>query len=69
MVDAFDRGEFVAGYLAEVEEHLENANAQLLKLEAAIAKREPQLRMIRELFRALHTIKGLSAMVDVEPVV
>lgn len=69
MTDAFNRGEFVAGYLAEVEEHLENANAQLLKLEAAVVKREPQLRMIRELFRALHTIKGLSAMVDVEPVV
>jgi len=69
MTEAFDRSEFIAGYLAEVDEHLENANAQLLKLETAIAKREPQLRMIRELFRALHTIKGLSAMVSVEPVV
>lgn len=69
MTDAFDRGEFVAGYLAEVEEHLSNADAQLLKLEQAAATGAPQLRMVRELFRALHTIKGLSAMVGVEPVV
>jgi two-component system chemotaxis sensor kinase CheA len=69
MTDAFDRGEFVAGYLAEVEEHLANADAQLLKLEQAAASGAPQLRMLRELFRALHTIKGLSAMVGVEPVV
>ncbi|HEY6880207.1 MAG TPA: ATP-binding protein, partial [Polyangiales bacterium] len=69
MTDAFDRGEFVAGYLAEVEEHLANADDQLLKLERAAAAGAPQLRMLRELFRALHTIKGLSAMVGVEPVV
>jgi two-component system, chemotaxis family, sensor kinase CheA len=69
MAEAFDRTEFISGYLAEVEEHLENANAQLLKLEQAVIKGEPQLRMTRELFRALHTIKGLSAMVGVEPVV
>ncbi|MDB4977106.1 MAG: cheA5 [Myxococcaceae bacterium] len=69
MAESFDRSEFIAGYLDEVEEHLAHANAQLLKLEAATAKGAPQLRMIRELFRALHTIKGLSAMVNVEPVV
>ncbi|MET0285638.1 MAG: chemotaxis protein CheW [Polyangiales bacterium] len=69
MTDAFDRGEFVAGYLAEVEEHLANADGQLLKLERAANSGAPQLRMLRELFRALHTIKGLSAMVGVEPVV
>ncbi len=69
MTDAFDRSEFVAGYLAEVEEHLANADSQLLKLEQAAAAGAPQLRMLRELFRALHTIKGLSAMVGVEPVV
>jgi two-component system chemotaxis sensor kinase CheA len=69
VTDAFDRGEFVAGYLAEVEEHLANADSQLLKLERAASAGAPQLRMLRELFRALHTIKGLSAMVGVEPVV
>ncbi|MET0343601.1 MAG: chemotaxis protein CheW [Polyangiales bacterium] len=65
----FDRGEFVTGYLAEAEEHLSAANAQLLKLEAALVSGDSQLRMIRELFRALHTVKGLSAMVGVEPIV
>jgi two-component system chemotaxis sensor kinase CheA len=69
MTDAFDRGEFIAGYLAEVEEHLAHADDQLLKLEKAVAADAPQLRMLRELFRALHTIKGLSAMVGVQPVV
>jgi two-component system chemotaxis sensor kinase CheA len=69
MAETFDRREFIAGYLAEVEEHLANANAQLMKLEQAVARSEPQLRMTRELFRALHTIKGLSAMVSVEPIV
>jgi two-component system, chemotaxis family, sensor kinase CheA len=69
MANTFDRSAFVAGYLAEVEEHLEHASAQLLKIDVALREGQPQLRMIRELFRALHTIKGLSAMVDVEPVV
>jgi two-component system, chemotaxis family, sensor kinase CheA len=69
MSDAFDRNEFIAGYLSEVEEHLGNADDQLVKLEAAVTNDTPQLRMVRELFRALHTIKGLSAMVGVEPVV
>lgn len=69
MANTFDRSEFVSGYLAEVEEHIEHASAQLLQIDAALRDGKPQLRMIRELFRALHTIKGLSAMVDVEPVV
>ena len=67
--EVFDRAEFVTGYLAEVEEHLQNANAQLLRLEAALSRGESQLRMVRELFRALHTVKGLSAMVGIEPIV
>ena len=69
MADTFDRSEFISGYLAEVEEHLEAARTQLMKLEKAVSRSEPQLRMVRELFRALHTVKGLSAMVGVEPIV
>jgi two-component system chemotaxis sensor kinase CheA len=69
MSDLFDRKEFVAGYLVEVEEHLGAANAQLLAIEANIQKKEPYQRRVREVFRALHTLKGLSAMVGVEPVV
>ncbi|MDQ3032291.1 MAG: chemotaxis protein CheA [Myxococcota bacterium] len=64
-----DLSEFLDAYLGEVDEHLATSNAQLLALEAAIRAGEPTLRSVRELFRALHTIKGLSAMVGVEPVV
>jgi two-component system chemotaxis sensor kinase CheA len=69
MVDSFNREEFLAGYLAEAEEHLQSAGKHLLQLEAALARGEAQPRVVRELFRSLHTLKGLSAMVGLEPVV
>ena len=69
MSDVLDRKEFVAGYLAEVDEHLRSANGHLLEIEASLQKHEPHQRRVRELFRSLHTLKGLSAMVGVEPVV
>ncbi|MBF5045271.1 chemotaxis protein CheA [Aggregicoccus sp. 17bor-14] len=61
--------DFLPPYLAEVEELLGLAHTQLLTLETAARGGAPQPRAVRELFRVLHTIKGLSAMVDVEPVV
>lgn len=61
--------EFLSAYLVEVEEHLAAANTHLLATEVALRKGEANLRGVRETFRALHTIKGLSAMVGVEPVV
>lgn len=64
-----DREAFVEGYLAEVEDHLTASGKNLLALEAALGRGETHPRGVRELFRALHTIKGLSAMVGVEPVV
>jgi two-component system chemotaxis sensor kinase CheA len=64
-----DRDAFLGGYLAEVEEHLVGCERQLLAAEAALQRGEPQPRAVRELYRSLHTIKGLSAMVGVEPVV
>ncbi|HWO09511.1 MAG TPA: Hpt domain-containing protein, partial [Polyangiaceae bacterium] len=69
MSEGLDRREFIAGYLVEVDEHLRSANAQLLAIEASLQQNEPHQRRVRELFRALHTLKGLSAMVGVEPVV
>ena len=69
MSDPLDRKRFVSGYLIEAEEHLRLTNGHLLAAEAALLKREPQARLVRELFRSLHTLKGLSAMVGVEPVV
>jgi two-component system, chemotaxis family, sensor kinase CheA len=67
MSEGFDREEFVTGYLGEAEEHLQAAGSCLLRLEAAPGESQP--RQIRELFRSLHTLKGLSAMVGVEPIV
>ncbi|WP_437959850.1 chemotaxis protein CheW [Sorangium sp. So ce119] len=69
MSDALDVNEFVAGYLVEVEEHLSASTANLLAAEAAVRTGESNPKAIRELFRSLHTIKGLSAMVGVEPIV
>ncbi|MDY7230006.1 chemotaxis protein CheA [Hyalangium rubrum] len=64
-----DLGDFLPAYLTEVEELLGAANAHLLALETVIRQGQASPRIARELFRALHTIKGLSAMVDVEPIV
>jgi two-component system, chemotaxis family, sensor kinase CheA len=64
-----ERKEFVAGYLVEAEEHLRAANGNLLAVEAKLAANEPHPRLVRELFRSLHTLKGLSAMVGVDAVV
>ncbi|HEX3343738.1 MAG TPA: ATP-binding protein, partial [Polyangiaceae bacterium] len=64
-----DLAEFLAAYVAEVDEQLANARAKLLVIEAAARKGERQPREVRDLFRAMHTIKGLSSMVGVEPVV
>ncbi|WP_441287361.1 chemotaxis protein CheA [Sorangium sp. KYC3313] len=69
MGGALDVNEFVAGYLVEVEEHLSASMANLLATEAALRAGESSPKAIRELFRSLHTIKGLSAMVGVEPIV
>lgn len=61
--------EFVSAYVAEAEEHLVVANTHLLAIEVALRAGEANLRGVREVFRSLHTVKGLSAMVGVEPIV
>src|SRR5262249_19658953 len=48
---------------------LTSASANLLTVEAALSKGEASPRAVRELFRSMHTIKGLSGMVGVEPIV
>jgi two-component system chemotaxis sensor kinase CheA len=62
-------GEFLSAYLAEVDEHIAAASARLLAVESASKLGETNARAIRDLFRGLHTIKGLSGMVGVEPIV
>ena len=64
-----DLGEFRTAFVLEAEELLTSANRQLLALDGSVRRGEPNVRAVRELFRAMHTIKGLSAMVAVEPVV
>jgi two-component system, chemotaxis family, sensor kinase CheA len=64
-----DLKDFLAAYLVEAEEHLGTANTQLLAIESAQRGGDTNARAVRETFRSLHTIKGLSAMVGVEPVV
>jgi len=64
-----DLKEFIAAYLIEAEEHLTVANTQLLAIESAQRNGDTNPRGLRETFRSLHTIKGLSAMVGIEPVV
>lgn len=61
--------EFLPPYIAEVEELLIAARANLLAVEVGTRTGHPNPRAVRELFRGIHTIKGLSAMVDVEPIV
>jgi two-component system chemotaxis sensor kinase CheA len=69
MTSSLDRDEFTAGYLIEADEHVRASITNLLACEAALKSGAQQHRMVRELFRSLHTLKGLSAMVGVEPIV
>ena len=69
MSDALDVEEFIVGYLAEVDEHLATARACLVAVDGSLKKGETNPKSVRDLFRALHTIKGLSAMVGAEPIV
>ncbi|HEX8706609.1 MAG TPA: Hpt domain-containing protein, partial [Myxococcaceae bacterium] len=64
-----DLADFLPAYLVEAEELLGTAQAHLLTLETAARQHSASPRSARELFRAVHTLKGLSAMVDVEPIV
>ncbi|NVJ10419.1 chemotaxis protein CheW [Myxococcus sp. AM001] len=69
MSASVDLADFLPAYLAETEELLGVGHRQLLAMEASIRRGQAHPRAVRELFRAVHTIKGLSAMVDVEPIV
>jgi two-component system chemotaxis sensor kinase CheA len=69
MTGRLDVGEFVAGYLAEVDEHLGAANRNLTEVADRARRGEAHPRAVRDLFRSLHTIKGLSGMVGMDPIV
>jgi two-component system chemotaxis sensor kinase CheA len=61
--------EFVAGFLLEADEHLHAAHQNLVAVTEAMQQGRAEPRAVRELFRSLHTIKGLSSMVGAEPIV
>ena len=69
MTSPLEIGEFLSGFLAEADDHLRSASKNLLALDQSLAKGEPHPRAVRELFRSMHTIKGLSAMIGAEPIV
>jgi len=64
-----DLREFRAAFVSEAEEHLSSIQSLLLEIERGAREGKRAPRQLRELMRLLHTIKGLSAMVGVEPIV
>ncbi len=69
MTQDLDVSEFITGYLAEAEEHLSIARSCLTAIDSALQKKELSPKAVRELFRSVHTLKGLSAMVGAAPIV
>jgi two-component system chemotaxis sensor kinase CheA len=64
-----DPQEFIGAFVVEAEEIVAAANASLLEIEVANSEGTSRPRAVRDLFRALHTIKGLAGMIGVEPIV
>jgi two-component system chemotaxis sensor kinase CheA len=64
-----DLAEFLSAFVAEADEQLTIAAAKLLAVERAERVGQHDPRALRDAFRALHTVKGLSSMVGVEAIV
>jgi two-component system chemotaxis sensor kinase CheA len=62
--DIFDKTEFVAYFRDEAEELLQQIDADLLQLEDHVESGRPDTELVNSLFRALHTIKGSSGMLQ-----
>ncbi|NVB84703.1 MAG: chemotaxis protein CheA [Kofleriaceae bacterium] len=69
MTDKVDLQEFVGGFIAESEQLVASATAGLLEIERANAKGDLRPKTVRDVFRALHTLKGLAGMMGVQPIV
>lgn len=69
MGDQVDLKEFVGGFIAESDQLTASATAGLLEIEQANARNELRPKTVRDLFRALHTLKGLAGMMGIEPIV
>jgi two-component system chemotaxis sensor kinase CheA len=69
VTEKVDLQEFVGGFIAESEQLVASATAGLLEIERANAKGELRPKTVRDVFRALHTLKGLAGMMGVQPMV
>jgi two-component system, chemotaxis family, sensor kinase CheA len=69
VTERVDLREFLGGFVAEAEELLVTANSTLLEIDGANATGQTRPRALKDLFRALHTMKGLAGMVGVEAIV
>ncbi len=69
MASEINLQEFVAGFILESEEHLHSVNLNLIAVSNALKSGKLEPKAVRELFRSLHTIKGLAAMVGAQAVV
>jgi two-component system chemotaxis sensor kinase CheA len=55
---------FLDDYFAECEDHLTSIRQALLRLDASVGLPRPDSQVVEELFRAYHSLKGLSGMVE-----
>ena len=64
--EAFFDG-FLDDYFAESEDHLTAAAEALLKLDASLGHPALERAIVDDLFRFFHTLKAISAMVELRP--
>jgi two-component system chemotaxis sensor kinase CheA len=69
MAERVDLKEFLAGFIAESDQLVATATAGLLEIEQANTRGELAPKTVRDLFRGLHTIKGLAGMMGIDPIV
>lgn len=62
--DLFDKSEFISYFRDEAEELLQQIDADLLQLEDFVGSEHVDGELVNSLFRALHTIKGSSGMLQ-----
>lgn len=67
--ETIDLREFVGGFIAESEEIVASAINGLLEIEQANTRGEQRPKTVRDLFRSLHTLKGLAGMIGIQPIV
>jgi len=58
---------FIDDYFAESDEHLSSIRHALLDLDASLGQPDMASPAIEELFRSVHSLKGLSGMVELRP--